>query len=141
MRSILYLDASAIVKRYIREAHSAELAALVRSAELVGTSLINKVEVAAAMTKAVRAGVLSRDETQAAVRVGLSAHIVERAAAATWDHVLRGLDVDAVHLATALYWQDTLGEPVVLATFDRQLCFAGKRAGLTAWPEDYATSL
>jgi hypothetical protein len=41
-----------------------------------------------------------------------------------------------VHLTAALVWQETLGEPVTLATFDRQLWQAGRAARLTAWPDD-----
>ena len=52
-----------------------------------------------------------------------------------WDFDLRGYD--AVHLAAALLWQETIGEPVTLATFDRQLWQAGGRAGLSVWPENF----
>ena len=41
---------------------------------------------------------------------------------------------DAVHLAAARFWQSSLGEPVTLATYDRQLWQAGDAAGLGAWP-------
>jgi len=113
---------------------------------LIGTSLISKTEVAAALTKAMRQGVLSGDEAQSAwkafrsewpsfVRIGVSEHTVERAAVATWQYVLPGYG--AVHLATALFWQDAVGESVVLATLDRQLWRAGESAGLVAWPVSY----
>ncbi len=49
-----------------------------------------------------------------------------------WDYGLRGYD--AVHLASALYWQESLRQRVVLATFDRELWRAGEAAGLGVWP-------
>jgi hypothetical protein len=57
-----------------------------------------------------------------------------RADAQAWERGLRGYD--ALHLAAALFWQETLGEPVTLATFDRQLWQAGAAAGLEVWPAD-----
>ena len=59
---------------------------------------------------------------------------MDRAASLAWEYGLRGYD--AVHLATALLWQETIGEPVTLATFDRQLWQAGDQAGLTTWPPE-----
>jgi len=41
---------------------------------------------------------------------------------------------DAVQLASALTWRDSIGQDVVFATFDRQLWEATPRAGLQAWP-------
>jgi hypothetical protein len=58
---------------------------------------------------------------------------VERAEALAWEYGLRGYD--AVHLASALTWQESVGEQIVLATFDEQLWEAAKRAGLKAWPD------
>jgi predicted nucleic acid-binding protein len=46
---------------------------------------------------------------------------------------LRGYD--AVQLASALTWHESVGEDIVLATFDQQLWEAAKRAGLKPWPD------
>jgi predicted nucleic acid-binding protein len=51
-----------------------------------------------------------------------------------WDYGLRGYD--AVQLASALSWQQLIGQEVVLATFDSQLWEAAPAAGLQVWPED-----
>ena len=59
-----------------------------------------------------------------------------KADALAWEHDLRGYD--AVHLASALFWQESLGEPVTIATFDAQLWQAGQPIGLSVWPEDLA---
>jgi len=143
---ILYLDASALVKRYIAEAGSAEVDQLIAHAQGIGTSVISRAEVAAALAKSVRIGFLSREEAGAAlqvfraqwadlVRLQLTEVVIARADTQAWEHGLPGYD--AVHLAAALFWQETLSEPVTLATFDHQLWQAGTMAGLAAWPADW----
>lgn len=67
------------------------------------------------------------------VRLQMTEVLVSRAASLAWDYGLRGYD--AAHLASALFWQDMLGEPVTVASYDRQLWDASKATGLTAWPE------
>jgi predicted nucleic acid-binding protein len=140
---ILYLDASALVKRYIAEAGSAETGQLIAQAEGIGTSVISRAEVAAALAKSVRIGFLSREEASAAlqvfraqwvdlVRLQLTEVVIARADTLAWEHGLRGYD--AVHLAAALFWQETMSEPVRLATFDHQLWQAATTAGMIAWP-------
>jgi predicted nucleic acid-binding protein len=59
---------------------------------------------------------------------------VERAEALAWEHGLRGYD--AVQLASALTWKESVGEEIVVATFDQQLWDAAKRSGLHVWPEE-----
>ena len=55
---IVYLDASALVKRYVAERGSRETGDLTASADVVATSLVSRAEVAAALAKAVRLGVI-----------------------------------------------------------------------------------
>jgi predicted nucleic acid-binding protein len=142
---IVYLDASALVKRYIGEIGSAEVNHLVGETDVLGTAVISRAEVAAALAKAVRVGLVDSDEAGAAlqvfynewndlVRVQLTEMVVTRAGGLAWEHGLRGYD--SVHLATALFWQETIGVPVVLATFDRQLWQTGGLMGLFTWPKD-----
>ena len=141
---ILYLDASALVKRYVAERGSDEVIALIAGADAAATSLVSRAEVAAALTRAVRLGALDGESGRRAqrrfsrewpdlVRVPLTEALVSRAEALAWDHGLRGYD--AVQLAAALTWQDAIGEDVVLATFDHQLWKAAPGSGLRAWPE------
>lgn len=141
---IVYLDASALVKRYVAEAGSRDVDALLASAAAVGTSGISRAEVAAALAKAARVSVLTRDEAASAmhiftldweniIRLQVTEILIARAANLAFEHGLRGYD--AVHLAAALSWQEMLGEPVTLATFDRQLWQGAKTAGITPWPE------
>ena len=142
---IVYLDASALVKRYVAEVGSTDVRHLIAQAEIVGSSLVSRAEVAAALGKAVRLKVLTRDEAAGALRVFRSQWadlirvqptetIAARADGLAWEHRLRGYD--AMHLATALFWQDTLGEAVTLATFDRPLWQATQDTGMLPWPKD-----
>jgi hypothetical protein len=67
-------------------------------------------------------------------RFQITESTVARADALAWQHGLRGYE--AVHLAAALIWRETIAAPVTLATFDRQLWQAGHAGGLAVWPED-----
>ena len=65
-------------------------------------------------------------------KVPVTEALVSRAEALAWDFALRGYD--AVQLASALTWQELVGAEITLATFDRQLWDAGKKAGVQIWP-------
>ena len=141
---IAYLDASALVKRYILERGSQETIALTAEAEMVATSIGTRAEVAAAFAKAARIGLITQNRARSAqrsftgdwpdlVRVPVTEALVERAETLAWDHGLRGYD--AVQLASALTWQDSVGTEILLATFDQQLWEAAPKAGLKAWPD------
>lgn len=141
---IAYLDASALVKRYVAEAGSTAVNGLISEAEALGTAVISRAEVSAALAKAVRVKSLSTDAGTSAlqafmadwdnlIRLQLTEVLVARAAALAWEHGLRGYD--AVHLATALFWHETLGEAVTVATYDRDLWKGAKKtSGLSVWP-------
>jgi predicted nucleic acid-binding protein len=142
---IAYFDASAIVKRYVTEPRSAETIDLSIRADVVATSLVSRAEVAAAFAKAVRSSILSGDEARKAqrrfaaewpdfARLPVTEGLIARAEAIAWDHALRGYD--AVQLASALMWQESLGTEVVVATFDTQFWKAARQEGLNAWPTD-----
>ena len=61
-------------------------------------------------------------------RIPITEQIVARADLLTCEYILRGYD--AVHLACALTWQDLLGAPVSLATYDLELRDAAQKNGL-----------
>jgi predicted nucleic acid-binding protein len=141
---IAYLDASAFVKRYIVERGSKETNALTADSEMTATSIVSRAEIAAAFAKAARVGLVKNEVARNAqrtfaedwpdvVRVPVTESLVERAEGLAWEHSLRGYD--AVHLASALTWQESVGEQIVLATFDQHLWQAATRAGLKAWPD------
>ena len=141
---IVYLDASALVKRYVAESGSAAVGRLIDQAEALGTSVISRAEVSAALAKAVRVKSVGRETAASAmkqfaadwphfIRLQLTETLVVRAASLAWEQGLRGYD--AVHLATALVWHETVGQPVLVATFDRQLWQGAQASGLVAWPK------
>ena len=140
---IVYLDASAVVKRYLSESGSAQVASLIAEAQAIATAVISRAEVAAAFAKAARVGLVSRESAlealtafngdwQDLMRLQISDPLAARAGTLAWEHGLRGYD--AVHLATALMWQETLGEMVTVATFDRELWRSAQSSGLSPWP-------
>jgi uncharacterized protein len=140
---ILYIDSSVLVKRYVVEPGTPEVDSLLATADLAGTALISRAEVSAAICKAVRMGIVDRDSALASVklfrahwpalfRLRVDGVVVDSADLLAWEHQLRGYE--AVHLACALLWQDSLGEAVTLATFDQELWGAAKHAGMNIWP-------
>ncbi len=142
--SILYLDTSVLVKQYIQESGSNEVQKLILTAEHAGTSLIARAEMAAALARATRLKILPATEADEAweqfladwsslSRLNVSRQIIEQASSLVWDFPLRGYD--AVHLASAILWRETLEAEIILATFDRELWSAANNAGLTTWPE------
>ena len=142
---ILYLDTSALVKRYVAERGSTEVAAIIDQAGVVGTCIVTRVEMAAALAKAVRMSALSfaaasaalqvfRSEWPQFVRVQINEALVGRADTLAWELGLRGYD--AVHLAAALLWQDGIGESVTFATYDIRLWQAAGATGLVPAPAD-----
>ncbi|MFC2015426.1 type II toxin-antitoxin system VapC family toxin [Chloroflexota bacterium] len=142
---ILYLDASALVKRYVAELGSPEVSAAISRSQVTGTVPISRAEVEAALAKAVRLQALTQEEGLASlqvfrnewpdlVRVHVTEMVVAQAGSLAWDHGLRGYD--AVHLAAASTWQGALGERVTLATFDKHLWTAAESVGLEAYPDD-----
>jgi predicted nucleic acid-binding protein len=142
---ILYLDASALVKRYVAEAGSRDVAAAIASARLLATAVISRAEVTAALAKAVRLGFATRNAVAAAladfeadwpdlIRLEVSEAVVARAASVVWQQGLRGYD--AVHHASALQWQEALRDSVTVATYDRELWRGAQNSGLVPWPTD-----
>ena len=141
---ILYLDTSVLVKRYVREAGTDEVIALVESAESVGSVSLTKVEMAAAFAKIIRQGWVDMkiamqawqdflDHWSSFTRLNIPPGTIDRASSLAWEYGLRGYD--AMHLASALLWKETLETQITLATFDRDLWQAGKKAGMEVWPE------
>jgi predicted nucleic acid-binding protein len=140
---IVYLDASALVKRYLAEEGSPEVNRLIAESAVIATSLLSRAEVAAAIARSVRVGAIPRPAGEKALQalgtqwpdlmaLPVTALLVARASELAWAYGLRGYD--AIHLSSALLWQEDLGEPVVVATFDRELEGAAVQAGMRAWP-------
>lgn len=145
----LYLDASALVKYYVAEAGSQDVAQWILEYPQVGTNLISRAEVSAAITRTINLDVLDREDAFQTlkafrqdwldyIRLPITEAIVSRADGLAWELGLRGYD--AVHLASALIWQEAISESVALATFDYELWKAGKLVGVDVLPLDIENS-
>lgn len=145
--TLLYLDTSALFKRYVEEDEPEMVLARIADAPIVGTALITRVEVAAALAKAVRDDRMEPAEAHDAegdflddwddfTRVGLTDDLAAHAGDLAWRHGLRGYD--AAQLAAALAWREATEDAedeIVFACFDNHLRRAATAEGLETWPE------
>ncbi len=143
---IVYFDTSALVKRYLRETDSDKVVALLNgSGHFFGSSVVAKVEMSAAFQKAVRMDIVSAagakeiwndflSHWQSFARLRVTEGTIERASDIAWKHGLRGYD--SLHLAAAMFWQETLGMQVLIAAFDRDLRRVSRLTGLEVWFPD-----
>jgi len=136
----LYLDSSAVVKRYILETHSAEVMNLINTSKIVITSIITRVEVTAALTKACRLKFISESELITTkglfyeewdnfVRLPINEQTVLKAGEIAVQYSLRAYD--AVHLASAVIIESMIEGPVALCTFDESMKHAGRQLGFS----------
>jgi predicted nucleic acid-binding protein len=141
---IVYADTSALVKLFVTEEGSEATRTMLRGTSVIGTNLLARAELGAALARGARRGFLSEADALEArrrlegvwptwARIAVDEALVSRAEALAWEHNLRGYD--ALHLASALAWQERIQHPVTLITFDRDLWEATRQAGLVAWPE------
>jgi predicted nucleic acid-binding protein len=139
----LYFDSSALAKRYLDEEGSEDVFRWTADAVVCATVLITRAEMVAAIMHASRRGVIEiqtaepiisdfRNDWMLLHRLPITEGLVARADRLACEFGLRGYA--AVHLAAALIWQDQLGLPVTLATFDRELAEAGRQSGLAVLP-------
>ena len=144
---ILYLDASALIKRNVVESGSDIVMEAIATAEVVGTSFISRVETVAVLAKSMRIGALTRDEAKAAlqlfrsewsdfVRVLPADFLIARADFLAWDIGLLGYD--AVLLASAPIWHHSMEQEVVMGCFDRRLSRAAQELGLTTLLDEFS---
>lgn len=131
MIGVYYLDASAWAKRYLAEEGSYGVSTLFQSSLPIAGSVLGYIEVTAALFR--------RNSVQIAHRLAasldqdwfemsqleLSTAVLDHAATLTRTCRLRG--ADAIHLATALGFQESLqisGLKVAMVTYDRELTSA-----------------
>jgi uncharacterized protein len=142
-----FLDASALVKRYVTETGSVWVTGLLvpASRNRLYIARITGAEVAAALTRKERGGHLSTTATDAAIAsfrhdyanrlrpVEITAALIVDAMRAARAHGLRGYD--AVQLAAALYANRRRVTrnlaPLIFVTADVRLLAAGQAEGLT----------
>lgn len=145
MNRHVYLDTSALVKRYVSEPGSREVAKLIETSEYQAVGVVTEAELPAALSRARRIGAISDRGAKSALRaweedrqnllwIHLPQNTAQYAGKLAWQEGLRGYD--AIHLALALWWQANLEEPLVLATYDRELWRIAKKQGLNVFPTD-----
>lgn len=136
---MIYLDSSALVKKYVVEKGTREIREFFASEELLWTSKISQAEVWSAFARRRRGGNLTAAQYRAITRsferdwrrfaivelsddvMGMIRRIVER-------HPLRAFD--AIQLASALWAKQNVGEPVVFVGADDQLLKAAAAMAL-----------
>jgi predicted nucleic acid-binding protein len=134
-----YFDASALVKRYVREAGSIVVRRLLATG-VAATSRLSEVEVASGIVRRAREGAFTarrRDVALAALQHDLPAlaivelipEITAEARALLLRHALRASD--AIQLASCLYLQRQLSQSVLFVAFDQRLLDAAHAEGLT----------
>jgi hypothetical protein len=132
---MVYFDASALAKRYVREKGSLKVRRLLASG-LPATSRYSAVEIASALARRAREGAISREDGEramAALREDLTAmlvveltpEVVARAQALLQRHSLRA--GDAVQLASCLHLRHELEESITLVVFDDRLAAAARK--------------
>jgi len=140
---MLYLDTSALVKLYVDEPMSQELAVAVDEAEAVATSLLAYAEARAAFARARREARLSvqayRQVVEAFVEdweryvvIEVTDRLVMNAGELAAHRALRGYD--ALHLASALSLREQVPAGVTFLAFDHELMRAARREALQIHP-------
>ena len=133
-----YFDASALVKRYVRETGSAMVRRMLASG-IVATSRLSEVEVASGIVRRAREGAFAparRDRALTAFQRDMPAFaIVEVIPEITADArtlLLRSplRANDAIQLASCLYLQRQLNQPVPFVAFDQRLLDAARAEGV-----------
>lgn len=132
---MIYLDSSALVKRYIEEKGSDKVNALLQQAPVAAASRLAYPEILAAITRRHKAGDI---ETPAFERVrknfkaDWTSFVVIEMRAEVFvfidriieKHALKG--ADSVHLSTALWLKDVMKEDVVFVASDMELLKAAE---------------
>ncbi|HEU4343424.1 MAG TPA: type II toxin-antitoxin system VapC family toxin [Candidatus Binatia bacterium] len=136
---MIYLDTSALIKRFVNEKGSARVESLVQGKGAVATAKIAYAEIFAGLTRKLREGNLSKAQYtlacrqferdwRAYIRVELDDDILFLARDLIQRRPLRGFD--AVHLASALTLTIALGESITFAAADERLLKAAEAENL-----------
>ncbi len=140
---ILYLDTSAWVKLYVREAGSRELRACTTKADAMAASVVAYPEARAAFARLKAQGIstVAKHQQRLAqlnfdwenlLRIELVPAVVRSAGDLAEVYGLRGFD--SIHLASALWLKEKTSTPLRFAVFDQRLRAAAEGAGLMVVP-------
>jgi predicted nucleic acid-binding protein len=141
---ILYLDTSALVKRYFREPYSDDILSRWKSATQIVTSFVAYAETMASIYRKKReadladtlirriAGSFHKD-WESFIRVEVNDELNIYIDRVVEGYPLRGFD--AIHLASAIVIYESLPEHFVFACFDDRLASAAQSEGLATFPQ------
>jgi len=132
---VIYLDTSALIKRFVNEKGSPLVRSIVQRKGAIATAKIAYAEIFAGLTRKLREGNLSKtqyalacrqfeSDWHAYLRVELEDDILLLARDLIQRRPLRGFD--AVHLASALRLKVALGEEITFAASDERLLKAAE---------------
>ena len=132
---IVYLDTSSLVKLYVEEEGSTDVADLVKSSSATATSLIAYAEARAAFSRRYREKAFSQTQLRRLVSalqedwesyliVRVTKDLVEKAGDLAESHGLKGFD--AIHLSSALVLRGESSLPVIFSCADEKLQKASK---------------
>jgi uncharacterized protein len=135
----LYLDTSSLVKLYVEEEGSEQVALRVVSASYCATSIVAYAEARAAFARRSREQAFTLEDYQQIkfalerdwsryVVLTLDFSLVAQAGELAEKHALRGFD--SIHLASAISLRDQVASSVVFSAWDARLLFAAKAEGL-----------
>lgn len=140
---ILYLDTSALVKRYFSEAHSEKVAEVWNQSADIVTSAVAYAETLAAIFRKKREANLDdvdvakivagfKEDWDSFIRVAAGDNLNEILDQILLRHPLRGFD--AIHLASALLVKNRLAEKFLFCCFDNRLSAAAEKEGFEPFP-------
>lgn len=136
---MIYLDSSALIKKYVAEKGTSEVKRFFSGGELLWTSKVSQAEVWSAFARRRRDGDFTAGQYRAITRsferdwrsfavvelsdevMGMIRRLVER-------HTLRALD--AIQLASAVWAKQNLGEQVIFVGADEPLLRAAEATAL-----------
>lgn len=130
----LFLDSSALAKRYVREPGSELVERRIQEADAVAVAVLCYPEIVSALQRRRREGKLTVPIAEAAQTalehhlgdmsvVQLTSDVLERAVQLLKEHPLRA--ADALHVACAILWRADL-----FVSSDERQCAAAKASGL-----------
>jgi predicted nucleic acid-binding protein len=141
---ILYLDTSALLKKYFRETGSDEVIARWKDATGIVTSSVAYAEALASIHRKKRDLKFNNDifkkiihlfrrDWNSLIRVDVTDELNDWIDKMVSHYPLRGFD--AIHLASALIVHDRLPEKFLFACYDNKLLQAAQSAGLQTLPK------
>ena len=145
---ILYLDTSALVKRYFYEPYSDDVISKWKSATQIVTSFVAYAETMASMYRKKRESDLAEpvirniadafhQDWESFIRVEVNDKLNGYIDGVVEKYPLRGFD--AIHLASAIVIHERLSEDFVFACFDERLTVAAQSEGFKTFPPDDET--